>query len=149
VTTRSGSFLALGLAAFVAVGCGSSNSSNTTSNGGSTTATTATPKPASPASAGATTDLSNEADEEGGLYFKKRALKAKAGQVTLTMENPKTTGKHHGIAIEGNGVDKDGKIVAPGGKSSITLTLKPGKYSFYCPVPGHEQAGMKGTLVVQ
>ena len=27
--------------------------------------------------------------------------------------------------------------------------LKPGKYSFYCPVPGHEAAGMKGTLIVK
>ena len=144
MTTRSGSFLALGLAALVAAGCGSSSNSSTT-----TTKTSTTPKPASSTSTGATTDLTNEADEEGGLYFKKRKLTAKAGQVTLTMENPKTTGKQHGIAIEGNGVDKDGKIVAPGGKSSITLTLKPGKYSFYCPVPGHEQAGMKGTLTVQ
>jgi uncharacterized cupredoxin-like copper-binding protein len=29
------------------------------------------------------------------------------------------------------------------------VNLKPGTYEFYCPVPGHEQAGMKGTLTVQ
>ncbi|MFX8320210.1 plastocyanin/azurin family copper-binding protein [Acinetobacter baumannii] len=25
---------------------------------------------------------------------------------------------------------------------------KPGRYTFFCPIPGHEAAGMKGTLVV-
>jgi len=31
----------------------------------------------------------------------------------------------------------------------VTVTLKPGTYQFYCPVPGHKAAGMKGTLTVQ
>ena len=36
-----------------------------------------------------------------------------------------------------------------GGTSVITITdLKPGTYTLYCAVPGHEQAGMKGTLTV-
>jgi uncharacterized cupredoxin-like copper-binding protein len=30
----------------------------------------------------------------------------------------------------------------------VTANLKPGTYEFYCSVPGHEQAGMKGTLTV-
>ena len=64
------------------------------------------------------------------------------------MNNPSTSGVPHGIAVEGNGVDQDGKTVQPGGKSTDTLTLKPGTYTFYCPVPGHKEAGMKGTLVV-
>jgi len=54
----------------------------------------------------------------------------------------------HAIAIEGNGVDKDGETVQPGGSSTVTVRLKPGRYTFYCPVDGHEDAGMKGTLTV-
>jgi uncharacterized cupredoxin-like copper-binding protein len=55
----------------------------------------------------------------------------------------------HGVAVEGHGVDKDGQIVQHGGNSTVSVTLKPGKYTFYCPVPGHRQAGMVGTLTVQ
>jgi uncharacterized cupredoxin-like copper-binding protein len=35
-----------------------------------------------------------------------------------------------------------------GGSKTVTVTLKPGTYSFYCSVPGHKQAGMEGTLTV-
>ena len=35
-----------------------------------------------------------------------------------------------------------------GGTRTLTLTLPPGTYTFYCSVPGHEAAGMKGTLTV-
>ena len=38
--------------------------------------------------------------------------------------------------------------MSDGGTSKVTADLKPGKYEFYCSVPGHEQAGMKGTLTV-
>jgi plastocyanin len=31
----------------------------------------------------------------------------------------------------------------------VTATLKPGTYTYLCPVPGHAQAGMRGTLVVK
>ena len=35
-----------------------------------------------------------------------------------------------------------------GGSKSVTLNLKPGKYTFYCSVPGHRAGGMVGTLTV-
>jgi uncharacterized cupredoxin-like copper-binding protein len=33
--------------------------------------------------------------------------------------------------------------------SEFKVTLKAGKYPFLCTVPGHAQAGMKGTLTVK
>ena len=55
----------------------------------------------------------------------------------------------HNIAIKGNGVDVKGEIVGSGATSTVTADLKPGAYTFYCSVPGHEAAGMKGTLTVK
>jgi plastocyanin len=137
--------LALVAAAVGVSACGSSDdSSSSGSSGGSGGygAAKSTPAPA----AGQKLEL--EADGDGGLYFEQRKLKAKSGAVTLVMENPSGSGKPHGIAIEGNGVDKDGQIVQPGSKSTITVTLKPGTYEYYCPVPAHKAAGMKGKLTV-
>jgi plastocyanin len=83
---------------------------------------------------------------KSALKFNVTKLSAKHGSVTLVMANPSTF--KHGIAIEGKGVDKDGKTVGKGKTSTVTVTLKKGKYTFYCPVPGHRAAGMKGTLTV-
>jgi uncharacterized cupredoxin-like copper-binding protein len=82
------------------------------------------------------------------LMFNTKTLKAKAGKVTIVLTNPKNGSVPHGISIEGHGVDKDSKVVGPGKTTSVTATLKKGKYTFYCPVPGHEAAGMKGTLTI-
>lgn len=105
----------------------------------------ATTAPAA-ATAGSVATLS--ADPGGAPAFNATTLSATAGTVTIRMTNPSGSGVPHGIAVEGDGVDRDGATVQPGGTSAVTVTLKPGTYSFYCPVPGHEDAGMKGTLTV-
>jgi plastocyanin len=80
------------------------------------------------------------------LAFNTKTLHAKHGKVTLRMANPSSF--PHAIAVEGHGVDKDGKKVGHGGTSTVSVTLKKGTYTFYCPVPGHRAAGMVGKLVV-
>ena len=55
----------------------------------------------------------------------------------------------HSIAISGKGIaTKKGKVVGKGGTSTVTITLAAGKYTYFCHVEGHPQAGMKGTLTV-
>ena len=136
----------LALSLMAVVGCGSSSkksSSNTTPTT-STTATTSTP---STKTSGASSKLTTDADPSGALKFTKTTLSAKAGKVTLTMKNPSPV--QHGIGVKGSGVQQAGNPVGQGGVSTVTANLKPGKYEFYCPVDGHEQAGMKGTLTVK
>jgi plastocyanin len=80
------------------------------------------------------------------IAFTVKTLHAKHGKVTLKMSNPSSL--PHAIAVEGHGVDKDGKQVGRGGTSTVTVSLKKGTYTFYCPVPGHRALGMKGKLIV-
>ena len=112
-----------------------SNSSDSSGGGGGETA-----------SSGGGETLKLAADKSA-LKFDKSSLTAKAGKVTLEMSNPSQL--PHAVAIKGNGVDVDGKTVGNGETSTASTDLKPGTYTFYCPVPGHEAAGMKGTLTVK
>ena len=90
-------------------------------------------------------DLKLTADPSGALKFDKKTLAAKPGKVTITMDNPSSV--PHAVEVEGNGVEKETKTLTQG-KASLTVDLKSGKYEFYCPVDGHKQAGMEGTLTV-
>jgi plastocyanin len=81
------------------------------------------------------------------LAFDTTKLEAKAGKVTIDLDNPSSI--PHNIAIE-----KDGKVIAESetlaeGETSASSELEPGTYTFLCTVPGHAEAGMEGTLTVK
>jgi plastocyanin len=137
---------ALATTALVAVGCGGGNDNKSTSASTATTSTSTT-ETTTPAAGGAASTLKLSADPSGALKFDKSKLSAKAGNVTISMDNPSSV--PHAIAVEGNGVDKDGKTVDQGGVSTVSVKLKAGTYKFYCPVDAHQAAGMKGTLTVK
>jgi uncharacterized cupredoxin-like copper-binding protein len=154
MTRLSTSVAALAAAGALIAGCGGGSSSSSSGGGGGygsqtpakTTANTTAAAPA--ASSGGR--LALKADESNGLSFDPKTLKAKAGTVTITMDNPSGDSQPHAISVEGpGGVDASGKIAQPGSTSEVSLKLKPGKYTFYCPVDGHRAAGMEGTLTVQ
>ncbi len=147
--------------ALAACGGGSSNNSSTSGASSTSTPTTSTPTTSasssgsaggtstgSSAASGGSSAIDISATEGSGLGFSQRTLTARAGTVTIRLDNGASNALPHGIAIEGNGVDRDGKVVQPGGASTVTVRLKPGRYTFYCPVAGHEDQGMKGTLTV-
>jgi plastocyanin len=91
--------------------------------------------------------LTLSADPAGELSFDTQTLEARAGQVTIEMENPSSV--PHNVSIEGRGVDEEGRTVEQGGTSTVTADLRPGEYDFYCSVPGHREGGMEGTLTVR
>ena len=88
-----------------------------------------------------------DANPNGLLKFTASSAAATAGKVTLRMRNMSSV--QHDIAIKGNGVNVVGPIVVNGGVSTVTADLKPGSYTFYCSVDGHEAAGMVGPLRVK
>jgi plastocyanin len=91
--------------------------------------------------------LEIDADPTGQLKFLASSATATPGQVTIRMVNKSSV--PHDIAVTGGGLNQIGPDVSGGGASTVSVTLKPGTYTFYCNVPGHRQAGMAGTLTVK
>jgi len=84
------------------------------------------------------------------MKFDPTTLTAKAGQpIQPTLDNSGGQIAHDFDITEG--VPQPIKISAqPGQKTTGTFTIDtPGSYTYFCSQPGHEQAGMKGTLTVQ
>jgi uncharacterized cupredoxin-like copper-binding protein len=142
--------VAFSAVAVLLAGCGGGgpNSSSTPPGGASTTAgggVQTGPAGGSANAPGGTLHL--KADPSGALRFNVKSLAARAGKVTLVMRNPSSLS--HSVAIQGNGVNAAGQVVAQGGTSTASATLNPGTYTFYCTVPGHREAGMLGALTVK
>jgi plastocyanin len=95
---------------------------------------------------GNTATIMLAADPGGDLAFDQTELTAAAGEVTSEFMND--SGIPHNVEIEGNGVEEVSDTITEG-STTLTLTLEPGEYEFYCAVPGHREGGMEGTLTVE
>jgi uncharacterized cupredoxin-like copper-binding protein len=83
------------------------------------------------------------------MSFEPKSIALRAGQlVELTVQN--TGHVPHDFTLT-SGVAAPVVVQAPGGKTATaTFTIqKPGTYTFVCGVPGHADAGMRGTLTVE
>ena len=150
-------FLAAVLAALslMAAGCGGDDDDDSGSSGGGSTEQQSSDDSSgaygggaddtTASGGGAATELKLTADPGGALKFDKTELTAKPGKVKIVMDNPSDV--PHAVEVEGNGVEEETKTVT-GAKADVTVDLKAGEYEFYCPVDGHKDAGMEGTLTV-
>jgi len=138
MTQRSMAFLILLPTMVLALAaCGGGGGSATTGGGGG--ATTA-------ASGGGGQTLALAADPSGALKYDKTQLEATAGDITIDFTNDSPL--QHDVAVEGNGVNEASDKIT-GSKTTLSLNLKAGTYTFFCSVDGHRAAGMEGTLVVK
>jgi uncharacterized cupredoxin-like copper-binding protein len=83
------------------------------------------------------------------MKFDPPALNVAAGQpIQLTLSNQGAL-IHDWVLSEG--VDKPAKAEASGhANADVTFTIaKPGTYTFVCSQPGHDAAGMHGTIVAK
>jgi plastocyanin len=112
--------------------------SSTPAAGGTATAPAPAPSKGS--------ELTLSADTGGLLRYNTKQLSAKAGTVKITFSNPAQL--EHNVTIAEVSKVIGATATFAGGSRSLTLNLKPGKYTFFCSVPGHRQAGMEGTLNV-
>ncbi len=98
---------------------------------------------------GATTGTINlSAPADGSFGYDQAEASTTAGSVTVNFDNPAPLS--HDVIIE----DEDGTIIGETDlisedKTSSTVDLQPGTYTYYCDVPGHRGGGMEGTLTVE
>jgi plastocyanin len=98
--------------------------------------------------------LSIPASPTGQLAYATNKATATAGPVTIEM--PNMSGVDHNLAVEPGSSEASGpgpvightQIISKG-SASVSVTLKPGTYTFFCEVPGHRQAGMFGHITVK
>ena len=111
--------------------------------------------------AGATTTTPSEGGGGGGTTVKLAAdpsdiayttdsLSAKAGSLTIDFDNPNPAIPHDVCVDSQSGSALGCSDEVTNASTTLALkNLKPGKYTFFCDVDAHEEAGMKGTLTVQ
>jgi plastocyanin len=55
----------------------------------------------------------------------------------------------HALEVEGMGIEEETEEFGPGESAELTVELtEPGEYELYCPVDGHRELGMEGTVTV-
>ncbi|MGA7397780.1 MAG: plastocyanin/azurin family copper-binding protein [Solirubrobacterales bacterium] len=129
--------------AFMA-GCGGSDDSSS-----SEAPTANAPQQEKPASSAADAEvLDLAADPSGALVYDTDTLDAKAGNVAIAFTNDSPVG--HDVVVEQDGTEVGRSSILTSGSETVALNdLKAGKYTYYCSLPGHREAGMEGTLTVK
>ena len=141
------SLVALGAAGVLAAGCGSSSSTTTAATTTATTTTTTAATTAATTTAAAATVAVSASPS--ALAFDKTAITVSAGKVTFDFNNPAPLQHNFSIRAADGSVVGASETVTSKAAAPFTVNLKPGTYTFFCSVPGHEAAGMKGTLTVK
>ncbi len=77
------------------------------------------------------------------MAYSRTELATENQEVTMSLANHDLF--WHTFTIDELDVDLQ---VPVGGERHVTFTAAPGKYTFYCAIPGHEALGMQGTITI-
>jgi plastocyanin len=92
--------------------------------------------------------ISLTADPSGSIAYEQTSLSGQAGNTTIELDNPAPLA--HDVCVEDPSGDEVGcSDQVQEDKTSLTVNLEPGTYTFYCSVDGHRAGGMEGPLTVE
>jgi plastocyanin len=141
---RASTVLAVaGVAALGLAACGGGSDNND-----STAAATPPATSTGPAAGGGGSTVNISTPTGSDLAFEQSNVSAKSGRVTVDFNNQQAT-PHDVVIQDSSGSDLGKTDLISNATANTTVDLQPGTYTFFCDVPGHEQAGMKGTLTVK
>lgn len=101
---------------------------------------------AASASNGNTTQVVHLSAPVSGLRYDQKVVRAHAGRIEIVFLNRSTL--KHNVNVELGEHEFGKSATVRQGTTKFFVTLKKGTYNFYCSVPGHEDAGMHGALLV-
>lgn len=81
--------------------------------------------------------------------FEPKEIRVNAGMARFVVRNGGTV--EHDFEIVGvaqHGAEHKARLIQPGAVYEVEVSLRPGIYEVVCTVPGHQEAGMFGTIVV-
>jgi|SRR5665213_1933714 len=81
-----------------------------------------------------------------GLMYIPKIVHAHAGRIKIVFVNHSPL--KHNVNVELGEHEFGHSKTITKATTTFFVTLKAGKYNYYCSVPGHEAAGMHGTLIV-
>lgn len=129
--------LALALASLTACGGGSSSTG--------ATASTSSPATSSGAGSSAATESLTATEADFTIALDRDGLTAGTYEITVNNDGRAT----HDLVVEQNGADvASTDSIAPGDTATLTVTLDPGEYVFYCSIGNHRAMGMELTVQV-
>ncbi len=86
----------------------------------------------------------NVTEKEWTIEFANPTIRT--GLVKLVVKN--VGAEAHNLVIQGTSDEVAVLNIWPGKSKEVTFDLKPGTYSVFCSLPGHESKGMTTTLTV-
>lgn len=101
---------------------------------------------ASSAASSSTTSTVHISAPVSGLRYDQKTVRAHPGRIKIVFLN--RSALKHNVNVELGEKEFGKTATVTHSTTTMFVTLKAGKYNFYCSVPGHEDAGMHGTLIV-
>ena len=135
------------LASAALAACGGDDGGDETT-ADTTTQTTTTQAGGGGGGGGGGGTISLSADPSGSIAYEQASLSGRAGNTTIDFDNPAPLA--HDVCVEDPSGDEVGcSETVQEDKTSLTVNLEPGTYTFYCSVDGHRAGGMEGPLTVE
>ncbi len=87
--------------------------------------------------------------DQPSLHIAPDTMSVREGEIMeIAVEVPAGQSGAHDLKFDG--YEEKTQLLQPGQGAMLTFTAdEPGTFEYYCTVPGHKQAGMRGVLTVQ